>query len=299
MNNNIIILILVFANLFQSCNSEANDAANADSKDSLSNGIDNMPPPPITTYPALKQSIDSAAKKDGNALVFFQTHSLFVSTLTPEQMDTLYYLLVDEMNAYLDNDLPYIPENQLDKNYQVKKSYEAELVAKGIHVQTDGEGGYFPIVDQKKVFAVFNGHVTAPLQEFITFFNENDEYIAFDAGLVKTPQEIATRILFYDWHIKNNPKFPRNEILLGMYAQEMYFVMFGLDNTPAFSYEDNIIFEEHKIAFDILLEKGSPFTKKIIGAYVDALKKVDWHYMDNSFDKYYFGIEVLRKKEMK
>lgn len=299
MKKIILFLLLPLAYLFHSCTSNSTDSSNNSSALNKT-GSDSNEVVFSTTFPQLMAIIDSAAKKDGNVMGVLNFHNKFIFSLEPHQVDSIYYKSVDGLNAYLDKNLPYIPENKINtKNYTVKKEFEAELNAKGIRSQFDGEGGFFPIVDQQLFYTFFNGLVTPTLQEFITFFNENDEYIAFDAGLVKTPQQIADRILFYDWHLTNYPQFPRKDVLLGMYVQEMYFVMFGLDNTPAFSYADNLIFDEHKEAFEILMSNGTPFTKKIIGTYVDALKINDWHYIDNGYDKFYFGIDELRKKELK
>lgn len=285
----------------QSCASDSSASANTTTiaTDSNINQDSVAEVAPSTTFPALLVSVDSACKKDGNGLQVMNKHTIFIETLQPSQMDTLYMRLVDGINTYLDKNIPFLNEKYLDKNNEVKEKYVTEFNDKGIRIQFDGDGGYFPAVNQGNLFVFFDGKVTPALQEFIAFFSKNEEYIAFDGGLVATPNEIAERILFYDWHLVNYPTFERKDIVLGMYAQEMYFIMFGLDNTPAFSYADDLIFDEHKVAMNMLLDKGSPFTKKFLGNYVTALKANNWKYLNNGYDKYYFGIDQARKKEMK
>jgi hypothetical protein len=249
----------------------------------------------VVTLKELLNCIDSSATSNGGALACLLANKDFLAARSPEDIELIYFTYWETMNAYLDVNLPYIEEKHLDDSYQVKAEFEKSLNKRGFYVEADGEGGYFPMVDRAVLFTIFDGLGNEALQAYISFFRTQRDFIAFDGGLALSPLEIAKRVAFFDKQYEQYPTFIFREEMLRFYEREMYFVMFGLDNTPAFDFGVNTLNEEHKKALEYLMKNATPFTKEVVKKYYTALESAGWHMLDEGYNKYFFGIGNARK----
>jgi hypothetical protein len=263
--------------------------------DSSAVAIDTVMLKPVMNVKDLVNCIDSSATANGGALLCLIANKEFLSTINPYDITVIYHTYWEAMNAYLDNNLPYIDEKYLDANYQVDAKFSKSLSDKGFYVETDGEGGYFPMVDRTVLFNIFDGLGDEALQNYLGFFKNQRDFIAFDGGLSLTPIEIAQRIVFFDTHFEKYPQFVLREELRMFYEREMYFIMFGLDNSPAYDYEKKTYSIEHKAALEFLMKNATKFTQGVIKKYYNALDKNAWQMLEEGYEKYYFGIGSVRK----
>jgi hypothetical protein len=295
----IVIFNMLFLSLFIQCGDANEDvmpkSGDAITADPVAITSESIVEGKVLTLKELLHCIDSSAVSNGGALSCLLANKEFLASRNSIDIELIYYTYWEAMNDYLDKNIPYIDEKNLDKNYQLDSKYEQSLNNRGFYVEADGEGGYFPMVDRSILYEVFKGVGDDALEAYLTFFSTQRDFIAFDAGLALNPIEIAKRVVFFDTQFEKYPAFVFRDEMRMFYEREMYFVMFGLDNTPAFEFGTNILIDEHKKALEYLMKNATKFTQDVVKKYYKSLEQNGWHMLEDGYDKYYFGIGKARK----
>lgn len=137
------------------------------------------------------------------------------------------------------------------------------------------EGSLFVVVNEAATNRVFLPLVSPAMQEYL----KEEQYEGLnpsneDAGLIISEQELAERVIFWDKFLEENPSFSyANEAKLN-YQNNLGNLLTGLDNTPAFSYEDGTLLPDLKKAFEqIISQHGATKTGKTIQEFMNILQK--------------------------
>lgn len=119
-----------------------------------------------------------------------------------------------------------------------------------------------------------SGMVTPEMKIYMDqMAKEGEEGWIEDAGLMITPMQVAERAVFWDDFTIKYPLFvhtSRMRNMANIYTREL---MFGEDNTPAMSYETQMLDSEFQAAYDwVLKEHPNTATAKILREWYDLLK---------------------------
>lgn len=158
--------------------------------------------------------------------------------------------------------------------YDMSKTPNTKLLAEnGFRLETT-EGTIFPIADWEFVKKHFYSHVSTPMQNYITqTVNEQKEPLSSDNGLVIPAKEVVERAVFWEKFVTASPNFFLTKNIKEHAKSFCSVLIAGMNNTPTFSHEKNILMPEIQQAYDYLL-KEHPTTQaaKTIGAFYELVK---------------------------
>lgn len=226
------------------------------------------------------------------SLVSKEDASIMINELANSQKDSLPKL---EDKFYLNdviqkkiNDI-YEPGFGLgnidDINDKELKDLLTETRDYGYKVET-AEGMYFPIINYE-FYKSYSSYLTPDIKEYIDIMaTESDEVPAKDAALVIGWDKVIERALKQEQFIKQYEDYAQIGDIKQLYKKYVTFALFGLNNTPLFSYDSKVIKDNAKNVYTKAIEsnKDSEFLD-IIEKFMDILKENNYKLTDEA-DKY-------------
>jgi hypothetical protein len=161
-----------------------------------------------------------------------------------------------------------------------------ETKESGYKVET-AEGTFFPVINYE-VYKKYSDYVTDDFREYINIMAvESNNTPAKDAALVISWEEILNRALKQEKFIAGYPDSIRIDDIKGLYKRYLSFTLFGLNNTPLFSYDSNTMNSEAKQAYVDVLKTNSKDSGylKILRDYMSLMER-NGYKLTNEVKKY-------------
>jgi len=181
----------------------------------------------------------------------------------------------------------YMPDFDISKLNKIEGIENAELkelltetLGSGYKVET-AEGTFFPVIDYE-FYKKYSGYVTSDIKEYIDIMAvESNNPPAKDAALVISWEEVLNRALNQEKFINKNENSIRIQDIKNLFNKYMTFTLFGLNNTPLFTYDTMTLDPEAKEAYLSAVEKadGNNFLETL-GEYMELLKKNNYKLTD-------------------
>lgn len=222
--------------------------------------------------------------------------SMFINELEKIQQKYLTQLEQEYFNGVIQNKIskaykPGFDLNTLD-NIQDKELKEFLTATRnmGYRVET-AEGMYFPTINyefNKK----YSPYVTVEMKDYIDIMAvESNKVPAKDAALVIGWDEVIKRALAQEAFIKNYRDSIKTDDVKKLHKKYITFILYGLNNTPLFSYESKIIVPGAKTVYlNVIKNSTDSNLVVVLGKYMDLLSKTNY-ILSDSADK--FRKEVL------
>ncbi|MGI6586573.1 MAG: hypothetical protein ACOX3L_11805 [Lutisporaceae bacterium] len=174
----------------------------------------------------------------------------------------------------------YKPEFDLSKldsiqNAEVKSLIE-ETKAMGYKAET-AEGMFFPIINYEflKKFSPYAGD---DVKDYIDIMAvESNKVPAKDAALVIGWDEVVERALAQEGFIRKHSGSDKVESIKKLQKKYITFMLYGLNNTPLFSYDTKEMDSEAKEVYIKAVKNNSDSElMKLLGGYMEILEKSDY-----------------------
>ncbi|MGE5677061.1 MAG: hypothetical protein ACM3ZR_03290 [Pseudomonadota bacterium] len=154
----------------------------------------------------------------------------------------------------------------------LKKLLE-ETGSMGYKVET-AEGMFFPIQDYGylKKFSPYAGDDIKAYIDIMAV--ESEKVPAKDAALVISWDEVLERAFSQEAYIEKYSSSPKLDSVKELYSKYRTFILFGLNNTPLFAYEDKAMDKEARAAFE-KAAKGNDGSGlgQLLGSYMKVIEK--------------------------
>lgn len=178
-------------------------------------------------------------------------------------------IMVNELERIQKKDLPVFEEMFNHDNIQIKFSKEeynslqkepdkvkdselreilSKTIKSGYKVET-AEGSFFPIINYES-YKKYNSYVTSDLMDYIEIMAvESNKVPAKDAAIVISWNEILNRAINQERFINNHGNSNKSGDIKELYKKYVYFIFYGANNTPLFSYDSKTMTNEAKTAY--------------------------------------------------
>lgn len=159
---------------------------------------------------------------------------------------------------------------------EIKDTELKELLAKtknsGYKVET-AEGTYFPIIDYS-FYKKFRDSVTPDLKDYIDIMTkESDKVPAKDAALVIGWDDVLNRALDMEEFLNEHQDSMKADEVKELYKKYFTFTLYGLNNTPLFSYGSNTMDTEAREVYEkVVKDTGNSEFLKTLGEYMTLIK---------------------------
>ncbi|WP_077712759.1 hypothetical protein [Desulforamulus ferrireducens] len=153
------------------------------------------------------------------------------------------------------------------------KTFLEKVTKNGYKVET-AEGTFFPIIDYE-FYEKFSPYVTADRKDYIEIMSvESQQVPAKDAALVISWDEVLKRAQNQEKFLTTHKDSVKAAEVKKLYQQYVVYTLYGLNNTPLFSYETNTIDPEAKKSYLAAVKnpRHSEYLKMLSG-YLDLLAK--------------------------
>ena len=136
------------------------------------------------------------------------------------------------------------------------------------------EGTYFPIINYG-AYRDFLPYVSNEFGDYIEIMaRESDELSAKDAAIVVTWNELVERAANQEAFLREYPQSEKKEHVKALYDKYVKMILFGLDNTPLFQYEDDRIDEEALKQYkEVLTVLDTSETKTMLQQFIELVEK--------------------------
>lgn len=194
-------------------------------------------------------------------------------------------IMIEELEKAQKNNLSKLEDKFNNINDKDLEKLEEEIKDKGYKIET-AEGSFFPVIDYE-FYEDYSSFVTPDIKDYISIMAiESNEAPAKDAALVISWDEIINRTLKQEEFIKLYPDSSKTGDIQDIYNKYVYFAFYGLNNTPLFNYDTNVIEEEAKSTYFEAIDnnKESQFINKLKD-FMDILKENDYK-LTEAVDKY-------------
>jgi hypothetical protein len=129
------------------------------------------------------------------------------------------------------------------------KTLIGETMKSGYKVET-AEGMFYPVIDYS-FYKSYSKYLPGDLNSYIEIMSvESDRVPAKDAALVIGWDELIERALKQEAFIKKYADSSKLPEVSELYKKYKTFTFLGLNNTPLFSYEGNVMVEGAKLAYE-------------------------------------------------
>ncbi|SFG11136.1 protein of unknown function [Desulfotomaculum arcticum] len=212
--------------------------------------------------------------------------------------------MVDRFESIQQNNLPQFESmfNEDDLQSKINDEYQAiiahseirdtglkELLTKtynsGYKVET-AEGMFFPIIDYG-FYKNFSSYVTPDMKDYIDLMaEESDKVPAKDAALVIGWDEIVKRALNQEHFINTYQDSVKVDEVKQLYKKYVTFTLYGLNNTPLFSYDAKILDPEaREVYLNAVADTGDSEFLKTLSGFLDLVKNNNYKLTDEA-DQY-------------
>ncbi|MEG6522298.1 hypothetical protein [Desulfotomaculum sp. 1211_IL3151] len=176
-----------------------------------------------------------------------------------------------------DNQSKFANEYEAVMNGAVKDPGLKELVQKtnnsGYKVET-AEGTFFPILNYQ-FYKKYSDYVTPDLKNYIEIMAvESNQVPAKDAALVISWDEVVKRALEQEKFIHTYKDSVKLNDVKQLYEKYLLFTLYGLNNTPLFSYDSNTLNPKAQEAYTKAIKNsGTSDFLKILEEYLNIISK--------------------------
>jgi hypothetical protein len=206
----------------------------------------------------------------------------------------LYEKLYRNLNELHDKDTtnydPLVASYQPDVRPEISRNliiYNRLLHENGFQIAMT-EGMTYIQEDRDFIASCFYPFVSKTMKEYLVELNkENQEGFAEDAGMIISPRQLASRILWWENFIRNNASFIYIEEARENKKYFLTFLVEGMDNTPLLSDDHKTVEDYYETAYDYI-RKSYPLseTNKLVGVYFEALLKNNSEEANRLLSKY-------------
>ncbi len=176
--------------------------------------------------------------------------------------------------------------SKLDETQDAElKSLLTETKAMGYKVET-AEGMFFPIMDYE-FLKKYSPYASDDIKDYINIMAvESNKVPAKDAALVIGWDEVVERALAQEAFIEKYGSSDKVEAIKELSNRYLTFILYGLNNTPLFSYEDKTMNKEAREAYKKAIEdnKDSELIKTL-SSYMELLEKSGYKFTEEA-DKF-------------
>ena len=134
----------------------------------------------------------------------------------------------------------------------------------------------------------FSPYLSERMNLFLIKYNlENNQPFAEDGALIITIDEHVKRMLFWEKFKNNHPDFELPKYAENQFEMYLFYLMFGMDNTPIYEWDDTFKIRIELIDAYNRISMNYPNTRatKIINEYLKYIEKKNFKY-DKSFNEY-------------
>ncbi|WP_432402164.1 hypothetical protein [Wukongibacter sp. M2B1] len=166
-----------------------------------------------------------------------------------------------------DNELKALLQETMDNGYKVESA----------------EGMFFPIIDYE-FYKKYSSYITPDIKDYIHIMEiESNEAPAKDAALVIEWGEVLKRALRQEKFINGYPDSGKINDVKELYKKYIRFTLFGLNNTPLFSYDSKVMVEDARGIYNKAIESNEG-SKLIITLkdFIEILEKNNYRLTDKS-----------------
>ncbi|HOQ36946.1 MAG TPA: hypothetical protein PK033_07490 [Acetivibrio sp.] len=194
----------------------------------------------------------------------------------------------------------FLEDFDIGKIYSIEDYKVQELLKetkeKGYKVET-AEGMFFPVINYE-IYKKYSDYVTDDFREYINIMAaESNRAPAKDAALVISWEEVLERALNQEKFIKLHPDSIRINHIKDLHKKYINFTLFGLNNTPLFSYDSSTMDSEAKQAYMDVLKSNTDDSDyiTILRDYMSLLEENDYKLTD---DVKKYREEAVRKLDL-
>lgn len=171
---------------------------------------------------------------------------------------------------------------ELNKIYDTQdpelKALLEETRAMGYKIET-AEGMFFPIMDYGYL-KKYSSYAEQDIKAYIDIMAvESDKVPAKDGALVISWDEVVGRAMAQeDFLVKYNGSM-KADAVKQLQSKYISFMLYGLNNTPLFEYENKTMDKEARAAYEkALAESGNSGSElmKLLGDYMEQVKKAEY-----------------------
>ncbi len=172
----------------------------------------------------------------------------------------------------------------IDRIYDIEDSELKSLLTEtrnmGYKIET-AEGMFFPIIDYRYV-KKFSQYAAEDMKDYIDIMAaESDKVPAKDAALVIGWDEIIGRALAQEDFIKKHGNSPKAESIKELQKKYITFMLFGLNNTPLFSYDTKTMDPKAKETYiKAVKDNDGSRLMQLLGKYMEVLEKSNYKLSD-------------------
>ena len=165
------------------------------------------------------------------------------------------------------------------KNVNLKELMDK--ITKGKYKLINMEGAFYPIIDYEAL-KIYNEYLSDEMKSYIDIKSmDSNNPTVLDAGLVISFDELAERLIKTENHIREYPDGIRDEELLRLFGVYLRFYLEGVDNTPIYDYETNVIRDEVLISYKKTVDMKNTVASEIVGKYINIIEE-NQNIIDNS-----------------
>ncbi|WP_026896266.1 hypothetical protein [Clostridiisalibacter paucivorans] len=147
------------------------------------------------------------------------------------------------------------------------------------------EGDYYPFINHSAL-KKYKEYLSEDINAYIDLMSkESNEIMTRDAALAISWEELADRTITTEKFLVKYPNAVRHEQIMDLYYSYITSYMYGLSNTPIFSWEDNKILDEVKDSYEnIISEYPDSLTSEIIKKHLLKIENNNYIINDKIFE---------------
>lgn len=152
------------------------------------------------------------------------------------------------------------------------KALLQDTIDQGYKVET-AEGTFFPVIDYGNT-AQFSDYTTDDINAYLQLMKtESDEVAVKDAAIVIEWKEVAERALNQQEFLEAYGDSEKSEDVENLYGRYVNLLVFGANNTPAFSYDSKKLEPELQEIYKALAAEEDGKLKELFTDYLPILEK--------------------------
>lgn len=197
----------------------------------------------------------------------------------------------NHMNDQLFDDPMYDTYNTLvyaDEDLVDPKAKEFEDSVENIGFYVSSSEGMIFLEKDPQFLEKFSMYLSVRMNKFRIQYSKEIQYpLAEDGGIIISTDEHIKRMLFWEKFANDNTDFELPNYANDQFEMYLFYLMFGMDNTPVHDWSDSLQIRPEVIATykQIIVEHPNSKATKYLKDYMNYLEQKNFKY-DRSFDEY-------------